>query len=493
MKYDVAVVGGGFAGLATAAQLQAAGRATVVFEAHGQPGGCAGYFRRRGFSFDVGATTLVDFEPGGVGGQLLARIGMDPVRGEALPGYLAWLPDRRVTLYRDFPKWKRERERTLGDSPSHLRFWRLIDRLADVFWEASRRGVKLPVRSLAEALRVLRCVRPWNLPLARYRNWTMGTALRWFGLRGDRGLVGILGMLIEDTVHSTVDDAPLINAALGVTIRGAGLTRAAGGMRGFLQELVHRYRSLGGTLLVAAKVKRITGRCPEFTIETRRGAFGARQVVSAVPIQLTSRLAPPEVQAALQPYLASNERSLGGAVVVFLGVPEAEVSGQPFTHHQLLQDYAAPLGDGNNMFISVSAPGDQLSAPAGYRAVMISTHCELDVWEGLSCGEYEVRKQAAGHRLVQLARRVYPTLGDQPLVYEVATPRTYQRFTQRPRGAVGGFRLNLKNANQAAVPHHFRTRGFWQVGDTTWPGLGTVASVLGSRIVAEGMLQESKW
>jgi phytoene dehydrogenase-like protein len=74
-NFDVAVVGGGVAGLATAARLQAEGLRTVVLEAHGQPGGCAGFYHRKGFSFDVGATTLVDFGPGGVGGQLLARLG----------------------------------------------------------------------------------------------------------------------------------------------------------------------------------------------------------------------------------------------------------------------------------------------------------------------------------------------------------------------------------------------------------------------------------
>jgi phytoene dehydrogenase-like protein len=84
--FDVAVIGGGIAGMATAARLQARGLSTVVFEAHGQPGGCAGFFRRRGFAFDVGATTLVDFQPGGVGGDLLADVGLGPLDGEVLPG-----------------------------------------------------------------------------------------------------------------------------------------------------------------------------------------------------------------------------------------------------------------------------------------------------------------------------------------------------------------------------------------------------------------------
>jgi hypothetical protein len=34
--------------------------------------------------------------------------------------------------------------------------------------------------------------------------------------------------------------------------------------------------------------------------------------------------------------------------------------------------------------------------------------------------------------------------------------------------------------------------GFWLAGDTTWPGLGTVACVLGSRIVAEGVLRGAR-
>lgn len=489
--YDVAVVGGGFAGVATAARLQARGLSTVVLEAHGQPGGCAGYYRRGGFSFDVGATTLVDFEPGGVGGELLDAIGMPPVEGEALPGYLAWLPDRVVTLHRDPAAWSAERLRALGETPSHRAFWALLDRLAVVFWGASRRGVRLPIRGPADAARAARSVGLGGLPLARYLRWTMADALGAHGLAGDRPLNGLLAMLVEDTVHSTLAEAPLINAALGVTIRGAGLTRAAGGMRGFWRGFAARYRALGGTLRVGCAVERVGGRLGSYRLTTRRGPVAAAQVVAAVPPALAARLAPAAVGEALAPYLRRDAGAAGGAVIVFLGVPEREVRGQSFTHHQLLQDLDRPLGDGNNMFVSVSARGDTESAPAGFRAVMISTHTALEAWEGLSPGSYEDRKREAGDRLVALARRVYPDLGRSAAVREVGTPRTYERFTLRPRGAVGGARLSPANANQHAVPHDVGVPGFWLVGDGTWPGLGTVACCLGSRIVAEGVLARS--
>src|SRR5262249_59595899 len=135
-------------------------------------------------------------------------------------------------------------------------------------------------------------------------------------------------------------------------------------------------------------------------------------LVPAVPAPSVARIAPTlRVARRLRPYLERDREQYGGAIVVFLGVPESEVAGQDFTHHQLLQDYRRPLGDGNNMFVSVSAPGDTDSALPGHRAVMISTHCDLEPWEGLDEAGYRRRKEAAGERLIGLARRVYPELG----------------------------------------------------------------------------------
>ncbi len=482
---DVAIIGAGIAGMATATRLQRQGFSTIVYEAHGQPGGCAGFYRRKGFSFDVGATTLVDFATGGVGDEWLASIGMPPIAGEQLPGYVAWLPDRVVTLHRQQALWANERLNALGNTQAHKAFWHFLDQLALVFWRASRDGVALPIHSMQGMFHATRTLGLLHLPLVRYLNWTLADALGAFGLRDDRALIGLLSMLVEDTVHSNVEQAPLINAALGITIRGAGLTRANGGMRGFWQKLVAHYRAMGGTLHVGCRVQRITGEQGNFLLTTQRGTFHAAQVVSALPAELTAGLAPTQVACALHPYIRRDVNATGGAVVVFLGVPETEVADHNFTHHQLLQHYAQPLGDGNNMFISVSAPGDSESAPAGYRSVMISTHCSLDAWKGLSSESYQAQKKVLGERLVTLARHVYPHLAEHALVYEVGTPQTYQRFTSRPRGAVGGFRLTLANANQRAIPHAIGMPGFWLAGDTTWPGLGTVACILGSRIVAE--------
>jgi C-3',4' desaturase CrtD len=489
---DVAVVGGGLAGLATALRLQASGLTTMVIEAHGHAGGCAGYWRHRGFSFDVGATTLVDFEPGGAGAELLTSVGLPALAGEHLPGYVAWLPDRQVILHRDRAAWHDERLRAFGADRAHRDLWRVLDRIADDVWHASRAGIRLPVRRPRDVPHNLRALGLRRIGVARYLTRTLGDALRDHGLGDDTPLWALLGMLVEDTVHSTVERAPLINAALGITIRGAGLTRHEGGMHGFWRTLVGRYRQLGGVLRTGTVVSRVDGDAGRFRVHTHRGpTVAADQVVLAVPAATTAALcAGLPVARRLGRFLDRDRAESGGAVLVVLGVPEAEVAGQAFTHHQVLADYRQPFGDGNNMFISVSRAGDHVSAPPGHRAVMISTHTRLSTWDNLETDEYALRKKEIGERLIGYARRVYPTLGDRAVVMDVGTPRAYERFAFRPGGAVGGPHQTLRNSNQFAIPHDLGGRGLWLVGDSTWPGLGTVACVLGSRIVAHGIRRE---
>ncbi|MCA8959734.1 MAG: FAD-dependent oxidoreductase [Planctomycetes bacterium] len=487
--FDTIVIGGGIAGMATAARLQARGLSTIVLESHATIGGCAGYFTRAGFSFDVGATTLVDFQPEGIGGELLRSIGMPALSADPLPGYRAWLPDRVVTLYRDRRRWCDERRTVLGSSVRHRRFWKLLDDLSSAFWRASGNGIRLPMRNWRDVRDNLHAIRPRDLLLTRYLRRTMGQILERFSLRQERALVALLSMLIEDTVHSSVDEAPAINASLGVTIRGAGLTRVAGGMAGFWHEFGAHYSDLGGRVELGCRVVSLSGRRGDFRVRTRRGEFRARTVVSAIPIALTADLGLDELTRALVPFVERDASQQGGAVVVFLGVPEREVGDTEWTHHQILERYDAPLGDGNNMFISVSAADDLASAPAGHRTVVLSTHTDLAAWR-LDGAEYLAKKNALAERMIRLARRVYPSLGQSAVVRETGTPKTYARFTRRPRGAVGGVKLGLSNSNQNAVPHDIGVPGLRLVGDTTWPGLGTVACVLGSRIVADDLWEE---
>jgi len=482
---DVAVIGGGVAGMSTAARLQADGYSTVVLEQHHSVGGCAGSYEREGFRFDVGATTLVDFVPEGVGGQLLSTVGFDRPPIEIQEAYELWLPDRTVTLYRDQEQWAAERRQKLGDDEAHLAFYDFVDDLSARLWKLTRTDVKMPIQSVGDAIRNASAVGLCDLPLVRYLRWTMADALRAHDVYGEEALRQTIAMLVEDTVHAPIEEAPLLNAVLGMTIRRTGLGRPKGGMYGFWDSFVDQYTDMGGRVETGRTVTAITGRAGAFRVDSAAGPIHVDQVVSTVPINVTMELAPTVVEGRLDDYVAMLREREGSALMLFIGVPAEEVDDHERTHHQILTNYDEPLGNGNNMFVSVSAPGDDVSAPPDHRAVMLSTHCAVDPWQDLDRETYRERKAAAGRRLLAGGRLVYPDLGTDPVVFEVATPVTYEQFTDRPRGAVGGYKQTPENANQGAVPQDVGIDGFYLAGDTTWPGLGTVACVKGSKIAAD--------
>ncbi len=482
--YDIAVIGGGISGFSTALRLQSKGFKTIVLESHGQLGGCAGFFTKKGFAFDVGATTLVDFVKGGVGGNFFDDINLPLPKGEYLD-YIAWLPDRQITLYRDREKWNQERLEKIGNTDNHKSFWALMDKVTDVFWNASRKNIKLPIQSLSDLWNVVQSIGIENLYLTRYLNFTMLDVVKKFKLEHDRALVGLISMLVEDTVHSSLDKAPFINAALGTTIRGAGLMRAEGGMKKFWQYLSDKYLEIGGTIKVGHKVSGFEKKDNLWEIHTLKTVFQSHKIISSLPLNLTYRIAPKHIKAKLEKHIKLNEQNTGSAIVMFLGVKDEHVGNQTLTHHQILHNYECELGNGNNMFISVSSKGDTFSAPAGFRAVMISTHCNIADWQNLTKESYEEKKQKIGNQLLSIAGKVYPNLSKDTVVFEIGTPLTYQKFTQRIQGSVGGFKQTFQNSNWNATPQHIGEKDFWLVGDNTWPGLGTVAGLIGSKIVSK--------
>ena len=70
--FDVIIIGSGIGGLVTATQLATKGAKVLVLEKYIIPGGSGGSFKRKGYTFDVGASMIFGFGGGGLY-ELLTR------------------------------------------------------------------------------------------------------------------------------------------------------------------------------------------------------------------------------------------------------------------------------------------------------------------------------------------------------------------------------------------------------------------------------------
>jgi len=60
-RFDAIIIGSGIGGLVTASQLAAKGAQVLVLEKYIIPGGSGGSFKRKGYTFDVGASMIFGF------------------------------------------------------------------------------------------------------------------------------------------------------------------------------------------------------------------------------------------------------------------------------------------------------------------------------------------------------------------------------------------------------------------------------------------------
>jgi phytoene dehydrogenase-like protein len=161
-------------------------------------------------------------------------------------------------------------------------------------------------------------------------------------------------------------------------------------------------------------------------------------------------------------------------------------------HHQIITDMDSPLGEGRSLFLSLSPLWDESRAPAGYRAATVSTHTDVSLWWYLLRHDpraYEERKQAYADRLLKAIDQRLPGFRRSVTLTLPGTPVTYERYTGRLDGTVGGSpQTSLFRAKgpRTAIPN------LRMVGDSIFPGQSTAAVTLGAMRAARDLLDSLK-
>lgn len=476
------IIGAGIGGLTTAALLLQAGQRVTVLEAHIYPGGSAGTFYNRGYRFDAGATLAGGFAPGGPHARLAQQLGLQwPVRAED-PAWVVHLPGQHITQWSDPRRWQAERQRAF---PGTEAFWQRQEMLADLAWDLSSRSFPWPPTHPKDALALLRGLRPRTLQAAPY----IFRAVRdLVPPHPPEGFLPFLDAQLLISAQTTAQYASAIygSAALDLPRRGVNTVRT--GIGALAQTLVQWIRAHGGEVHYRQTVDHIVVREGHAVgVRTAKGLdLSADSVVANVTPWALAELLGEQAPARLRREV-TRRAPTWGAFILYVGVSRKAIPAGSADHHQVIVDPGLPLGEGNSVFLSLSDASDPTRAPAGMRAITLSTHTRVAPWWGSDSSADAARRERYTEMVLAAAEMALPGLRSGVQVCLPGTPRTFQHYLRRPQGMVGGF---AQNSLFAARGPSTGVKNLWLVGDSVFPGQSTAGVTLGGWRVADAILHK---
>jgi len=463
-EVDALVIGSGFGGLGAALQLAESGQRVVVCERLNYPGGCGGTFTHGGVRYEAGATLAMGLDEGDMFADIIADYGLDvdhapldpvvEVRDGAYTTALPRHPDGFAGVLRE-----------LGAE----RFAREVEGVTRALRPLLRRPDLLPPLGIRNLLTHARAL-PDYLALLPVVGRSLAQRLRRHGLDSD-DLRHWLEPLCWVSVQTGVDEAeaPFAMAAIDALLRSAHHVR--GGMGALAWGLVQAIRQAGGIVTFGNRVKGLRRERGGWVVETRRGPWRAPRVFANVLPQSLPTLTDGEVRL---DRLARRIEGGYGAAMLYLQVEALDTLPPHAFHLNLVDDPARPYHEGNHVFCSVSAVGEDRGAE-GRRTVVVSTH--------LPANADRLTVERVHRQMTATVERRAPEVWAAHQACMTASPRTFARFTARDRGYVGGIPRRKGPMSYRELWAPAPARGLHLVGDSVLLGQSTISAfVSGARI-----------
>jgi C-3',4' desaturase CrtD len=494
-KPRVIIVGAGIGGLTAGALLAHRGYSVLILDQALVPGGCASTFKRKGFTFDVGATQVAGLEPGGIHHRIFQELEIDlPEATPCDPACAVYLPGETtpINVWRDPKKW--EMERCL-QFPGSEPFWGLLKALFAASWEFQGRDPVLPPRNIWDLWQLTKAIRPSTLITVPYTLFTVGDALRAYGLGSDQRLRTFLDLQLKLYSQVNAEETALLYAATALAVSQApqGLFHLQGSMQVLSDRLVSALERDGGRLLMRHTVEHIEVNNNKATAVVIRNqktgevwTESADHIVTNVTVQNLVQLLGNQVPHGYKKRVDKLPLA-SGAFVIYLGVDESAIPTGCPPHLQFLYDANGPIGENNSLFVSVSHQGDG-RAPEGKATIIASSFVDPVRW--FETDYQELKQKFTEDALAHLSEYFY--LKPETIIHtEAATPRTFAHYTAREQGIVGGIGQRIPTFGPFGFANRTPIKNLWLVGDSTHPGEGT-AGVSYSALTVVRQIGEGK-
>ena len=491
---SIIVVGGGIAGLTGAALLAKEGFSVTLLEAHTQLGGCAGTFQRGSYTFDVGATQVAGLEKGGIHHRLFNYLGIPIPDAKILdPGCSVVLGDGSgpINLWHDPLKWKKERQEQF---PGSEIFWSLCSKIHESNWAFVDRDPILPVRNFWDISQLIKAIRPSNFLTGVFSKLTISDLLKITGCHKDRRLQKFLDLQLKlYSQESACRTAALYGATvLQMAQSPRGLWHLHGSMQILSDSLRNSFLRDGGRLLIGHRVTKIVKEknVNTFSIDVidRKKNFitlNASDIVFSLPPQTLLDLIPIDGGLSLTyRERINNLPKPSGALVFYGALCRSDLPVNCPSHIQIFDDNFGSL------FISISIENDK-RAPVGMATLIASMFVDVDQWSKLDSQSYKSKKNIIAKKILNIINNQFDLSETSWAHKELSTPRSFERWTGRPGGIVGGLGQHPSQFGPFGLSSRTPLKGLWLCGDSIYPGEGT-AGVSQSAMMVVRQLMECK-
>ena len=491
---SIIVVGGGVAGLTSAALLAKEGYPVTLVEAHTQLGGCAGTFQRGPYTFDVGATQVAGLEKGGIHHRLFHYLDIPLPKAKILdPGCSVFLGDGTgpINIWHDPLRWEKERKQQF---PGSELFWLLCSQIHKSNWEFVDRDPILPVRNIWDISQLIKAIRLSNLLTGALSKLTIADLLNITRCQKDRRLRRFLDLQLKLYSQEPADRTAALYGAtvLQMAQSPRGLWHLHGSMQILSELLKKSFLRDGGTLFIGHKVTKILNENNSNTfeinaIDKRKNLIllKASDVVFSLPPQSLLDLIP--IDGGLSTRYRDTINNLpkpSGALVFYGALRRSNLPVDCPAHIQVFDQHFGSL------FISISMEGDE-RAPTDMATLIASIFVDVDQWSNLDSQSYISKKNSLSKKMVTIINNKFDLLEDSWTHYEISTPRSFAKWTGRPGGIVGGLGQHPSQFGPFGLSSRTPVKGLWLCGDSIYPGEGT-AGVSQSSMMVVRQIMESK-
>jgi C-3',4' desaturase CrtD len=478
MNTECLVIGTGYAGLATSALLAKQGKQVIMLEQHSAIGGCASFFRRMKFTFDVGATTLSGLRPHQPLGRLFAELNVQPDIKHCDPGMVIHIDGHDIIRHADLEAWISEAESHFGKK-GQRGFWKDIHAIDQKMWDVLHANPEFPPRNIGDLLKMsVRLSNLSALPLLRDLYRPMDILIEKHGLQNNVLFKKFINEQLLISTQSFSDTAPIVTGAMGLAYP-ADTYYPIGGITKPAQKLAEYIREHGGTIILRESVERIEIAADNsFIVQTAKGnMYHAQKLYNSIPIWNMKHIAKGNAIGNLAEQYSYTFSKAWGAFTAYFAIETDQHPASPYA--QIHTSERIPHCEGDSFFVTWSPKEDNVKAPEGWSTITISTHTEASQWYGLSEEDYARKKEETLSFILSEFNRIYPEIVSLEKHYvDAGTPTTFEHYTGRHQGYVGGLPHSVELGLLSLPKNTTSINNYFAIGDTSFPGQGTPAVVM---------------